>query len=152
MAGLADDLGGALGGGVGSSSNQSTSRAGGEIAGLAKRLESRGVADPQEVADWIEETKAPGESPSDLQVEAWIDEYVNKVIVEFDAAKEVEAAIDEAAKVGSGARFSALKSKLSHKGAKNPGALAAWIGRRKYGKKRFQKMAAHGRKRHHHKH
>jgi len=50
------------------------------------------------------------------------------------------------AKLGTGARFKALKGKLAKKGAKNPGALAAWIGRRKYGKKRFAKLSAKGRK------
>jgi len=43
-------------------------------------------------------------------------------------------------KLGTGARFKALKHQLANKGAKDPGALAAWIGRRKYGKKRFQKL------------
>lgn len=51
-----------------------------------------------------------------------------------------------AAKLGSGARFKALKKKLAAKGATNPGALAAWIGRRKYGKARFQKLSAMGKK------
>lgn len=48
-------------------------------------------------------------------------------------------------KLGSGARFKALKKKLASKGAKSPGALAAYIGRKKYGKSRFQKLAAKGR-------
>lgn len=49
------------------------------------------------------------------------------------------------AKLGSGSRFKALKSKLAHrKGVHNAGALAAWIGRRKFGKARFQKLAAKG--------
>lgn len=52
------------------------------------------------------------------------------------------------ARLGSGKRFKALKGKLARKGAKNPGALAAYIGRRKYGKAKFQKLAARGRKRH----
>ena len=51
------------------------------------------------------------------------------------------------APVGSGKRFAALKSKLSRRGVKNPGALAAFIGRRKYGKAGFGKLAAAGRKR-----
>ena len=51
-------------------------------------------------------------------------------------------------KVGGGGRFAKLKGKLAHrKGIRNPGALAASIGRKKYGKKRFQKLAAHGRRR-----
>lgn len=48
------------------------------------------------------------------------------------------------AKLGSGARFAALKKKLAAKGAKTPGALAAFIGRKKFGKSRFQKLAAKG--------
>jgi hypothetical protein len=46
--------------------------------------------------------------------------------------------------LGSGARFKRLSGKLAGKGAKNPKALAAWIGRRKYGKEKFQKLAAGG--------
>ena len=48
--------------------------------------------------------------------------------------------------LGEGGRFAALKSALAKKGARTPGALAAWIGRKKYGKARFQKMAAKGRR------
>lgn len=48
-------------------------------------------------------------------------------------------------KLGTGARFAALKKKLAAKGAKNPGALAGYIGRKKYGAKKMAKMAAKGR-------
>lgn len=48
------------------------------------------------------------------------------------------------AKLGSGARFKALKGKLAAKpGIRNPGALAAAIGRKKYGAKRFAALS-HG--------
>ena len=48
-------------------------------------------------------------------------------------------------KLGSGARFKALSRKLAGQpGVKDPDALAAAIGRKKYGKKRFQKLAAKG--------
>ena len=50
-------------------------------------------------------------------------------------------------KLGSGKRFKQLTSKLKKKGAKNPKALAAFIGRKKYGKKKMAAMAAKGRKR-----
>lgn len=51
------------------------------------------------------------------------------------------------AKLGSGARFAALKSKLAHKGGiRNPRALAAAIGRKKYGAHKMAEMSAHGRK------
>ena len=50
-------------------------------------------------------------------------------------------------KLGSGKRFAQLKSKLSKKsGVYNPGALAASIGRKKYGAKKFAKLSAAGRK------
>jgi hypothetical protein len=49
------------------------------------------------------------------------------------------------APLGSGGRFAALKAKLGKKpGIKNPGALAASIGRKKYGKAKFQSLAAKG--------
>jgi hypothetical protein len=47
-------------------------------------------------------------------------------------------------KLGTGERFKRLTKKLEKKGAKNPKALAAWIGRKKYGKKKFQQLAARG--------
>lgn len=51
------------------------------------------------------------------------------------------------ARLGSGQRFRALKRKLSARGAKNPGALDAYIGRKKYGAKKMARMAARGKKR-----
>jgi len=50
-------------------------------------------------------------------------------------------------KLGSGKRFAQLKAKLAGRsGVTNPGALAAYIGRKKYGAKRMGRMAAAGRK------
>jgi hypothetical protein len=46
--------------------------------------------------------------------------------------------------LGTGERFKQLKGELAAKGSRTPGALAAWIGRRKWGKARFQKLAAKG--------
>lgn len=47
-------------------------------------------------------------------------------------------------KLGSGARFKRLASSLAKKpGIKNPGALAASIGRKKFGKK-FQSLSSKG--------
>lgn len=48
--------------------------------------------------------------------------------------------------LGQGGRFQALKQALAKKGARTPRALAAWIGRKKLGKARFQKLAIKGRK------
>jgi hypothetical protein len=46
--------------------------------------------------------------------------------------------------LGSGERFSQLKAKLAAKGARDPGAMAAAIGRAKYGKKRFAQLGQKG--------
>ena len=49
--------------------------------------------------------------------------------------------------LGSGARFAALKAKIAKKGGvRDPGAVAAAIGRKKYGAKKFQALAAKGKK------
>jgi len=49
--------------------------------------------------------------------------------------------------LGSGKRFDKLESSLAGRpGVRDPAALAAAIGRKRYGKKRFNKLAAHGRK------
>tara|TARA_R110002124_G_scaffold167432_1_gene334740 strand:+ start:282 stop:482 length:201 start_codon:yes stop_codon:yes gene_type:complete len=50
-------------------------------------------------------------------------------------------------KLGSGARFKALATKLKKGGARKPKALAAYIGRKKYGKEEMAKMATKGKKR-----
>lgn len=48
-------------------------------------------------------------------------------------------------KLGTGKRFAKLKSSLAAKGAHDPGALAAYIGRRKFGKAKFAKLASKAR-------
>jgi len=50
-------------------------------------------------------------------------------------------------KPGGGGRFAKLKGELSHKGIRNPGALAASIGRKKYGAAKMAKFSAMGRRR-----
>lgn len=48
--------------------------------------------------------------------------------------------------VGEGSRFAAVKAEAAASGARDPGAAAAAIGRRKYGAKRMARMAARGRR------
>ena len=51
-------------------------------------------------------------------------------------------------KLGSGARFKALKKKLAgRKGVYDPAGLSEWIGARKYGSAKMHAMAAAGRRR-----
>jgi hypothetical protein len=59
--------------------------------------------------------------------------------------KKLEAARSRA-KLGTGKKFELMKKELAHKGAENPAALTAWIGRKKYGNEKFQKLAKAGKK------
>lgn len=43
-------------------------------------------------------------------------------------------------------KFDKLSAKLAKQGASNPKALAAWLGRKKLGKAKFQAKAAAGKK------
>lgn len=60
--------------------------------------------------------------------------------------EEGKSITENKAKLGSGARFKSLTKKLEKKGAENPKGLAAYIGRKKFGKKKFQKLAVSGKK------
>lgn len=51
------------------------------------------------------------------------------------------------APLGSGANFKAVEASAAKSGARNPAAVAAAAGNRKYGKAAMQKLAAAGRKR-----
>jgi len=50
-------------------------------------------------------------------------------------------------RLGSGQRFRKLVKDLTKKHASNPEALAAWIGRKKYGRSKFSKLGKTGRSR-----
>jgi phage head maturation protease len=54
----------------------------------------------------------------------------------------------DVAPLGTGARFKKLSAGLAAKGAHDPDALAAWIGKKKYGKAGFKKLANAARKAH----
>ena len=50
-------------------------------------------------------------------------------------------------KLGGGGRFAKVEAAAARGGAKNPAAVAAMVGMKKYGKTRMTKMAVAGRKR-----
>lgn len=50
------------------------------------------------------------------------------------------------AKLGSGSRFKAVEKKAAASGAKNPAAVAAAAGMKKYGVAKMEKMAQAGKK------
>ena len=72
-------------------------------------------------------------------------EHENHMAPSTKAKKEHEAVMAKHP-AGEGSRFAHLKAMMDRRGARNPAALAAWIGRRKFGKAGFQAMAARGRK------
>ena len=49
-------------------------------------------------------------------------------------------------RLGAGGRFKKVEASAKKSGAKNPAAVAASVGMAKYGKAKFEKMAAKGRK------
>jgi len=64
------------------------------------------------------------------------------------AKVSVTKVVGKKPRLGSGERFAALKAELAGKpGIRNPGAVAASIGRKKYGKAKMVRMAAAGRRR-----
>lgn len=54
--------------------------------------------------------------------------------------------MEKQAKLGTGVRFKKLANKFAHKGIDNPAALAASVGRKKFGKEKFQRLATSAKK------
>lgn len=61
-------------------------------------------------------------------------------------AHKVYETVAKKSKLGSGARFKAVEKSAAKGGAENPAAVAASIGRKKYGTKKMASMAAAGKK------
>ena len=62
------------------------------------------------------------------------------------AKRQAYKAAVKSSKPGGGARFKALAAAAKAGGAKNPGAVAAIIGRKKYGQKNMTNWSVQGRK------
>ena len=80
----------------------------------------------------------PAPKAEPIDVDAVIKSFMERDEEEEDDIKKKKP------KLGSGERFKQLSGKLSKKGVEDPKALAAAIGRKNYGKKKFQKLAAKG--------
>jgi hypothetical protein len=70
----------------------------------------------------------------------------SKPASEKGESKKYESSEHPKPKLGSGERFAALSGSLKKQGVSNPDALAASIGRKKYGAKKMALMAAAGRR------
>lgn len=66
--------------------------------------------------------------------------------LDSDDFKKLRASQTKTGKTPLAEDFNSLERKLAAQGAENPAGLAAHIGRKKFGKKRFQKMAEAGKK------
>lgn len=73
--------------------------------------------------------------------EQYIIIIINMKYTRAQQAANLLKAKKEKPKIGSGKRFEELTGELKKKGVKDPGALAAWAGRQKYGKAAFQKLS-----------
>jgi len=62
------------------------------------------------------------------------------------AARKNYEKVAKTSKPGEGGRFAALSKAAKAGGAKNPDAVAAMVGRKKYGAAKFAQMAAAGKK------
>jgi hypothetical protein len=71
---------------------------------------------------------------------------VKKSLSKRRAARKNYKKVAAKSKPGEGSRFKAVEKSAAASGASNPAAVAASVGRKKYGKAKFQKMAAAGRK------
>jgi hypothetical protein len=72
-----------------------------------------------------------------------IDDIIISLEHDANTPEAAKAYFESAAKLGTGTRFHNLEKDLKKKGAKNPEALAAWIGKRKYGAAKMNKLAHH---------
>ena len=117
-----------------------------QAGGVTKSVKRVGPVDPNGAYTKVQERNLP---PANVKTSVSL-----KKDKELDASpierKQAGAKMKNGgkAKLGSGARFAALKSKIKSKGKsdKAAGAIAASIGRKKYGAKKMTAMAVAGRK------
>lgn len=114
-----------------------------QAGGVTKSAKRVGPVDPNGAYTKVQERTIAGAKAPKISL---------KKDKELDASpierKQAGAMMKNGGKLGSGARFASLKSKIQSKGksAKAAGAIAASIGRKKYGAKKMAAMSAAGRK------
>ena len=118
---------------------------------ISERLETMRatVAKSMFATEQVEETPAEETIEEELVFEEFPDEDV-AVIIQTLSEEEFNEELTEDDEISLTEKyigFAKLKGQLARKpGVKNPAAVAAAIGRKKYGKEKFQKMAAAGKK------
>ena len=71
---------------------------------------------------------------------------MKKSLTKRRATRKHAEKVEKTSKLGSGARFKAITQEAKASGAKNPGAVAAAIGRKKYGAAKMASLSKAGRK------
>lgn len=91
---------------------------------------------------WLESVAASwrAQGRSDAEFARHYDGWSNGQVI--GRIRGEENTVATTPKLGSGARFKKLAAQLAGKGAKDPKALAASIGRKKYGASKFGRLAA----------
>ena len=118
---------------------------------ISERLETMRatVAKSMFATEQVEETPAEETIEEELVFEEFADEDV-AVIIQTLSEEEFNEELSEDDEISLTEKyigFAKLKGQLARKpGVKNPAAVAAAIGRKKYGKEKFQAMAAKGKK------
>ena len=67
-------------------------------------------------------------------------------IAQRRAARKHAQDVEDSTPLGEGGRFKAVEESAAASGARNPAAVAAAIGRKKYGQKRMTQMSVAGKK------
>jgi hypothetical protein len=114
-----------------------------QAGGVAKPAKRVGPVDPNGAWTKVQERTIAGKKAPKVPLVK--DKELDATPIE---RKQAGAKMKNGGKLGSGERFAALKSKIQSKGksAKAAGAIAASIGRKKYGAKKMAAMSAAGRK------
>tara|TARA_R100000951_G_C2602921_1_gene168744 strand:- start:127 stop:468 length:342 start_codon:yes stop_codon:yes gene_type:complete len=105
-------------------------------ADVRKKAAEKAMADYKKKSEAKKQQMSEGLKPKKMEVE----DPKKKKSDDDDDDEESKP------KLGSGERFKKLSGELKSKGVKDPDALAASIGRKKYGAAKMAKMAAAGRK------
>jgi hypothetical protein len=118
---------------------------------VSSKLEDMRVSVAQNMfhVEQVEESVEEEQIDEELVFEEFADEDVATIIqaLSEEEFNEELSEDDEISLTEKYIGFAKLKGQLARKpGVKNPAAVAAAIGRKKYGKEKFQKMAAAGKK------
>lgn len=113
------------------------------LAGAYKKISKKEESKKHEKS---ESKKVEKKEESKMKSKKTMKKSSKKVMKKSTPIKKTGKFQGKSNKLGGGGRFAQVVAKVSAKGAKNPKALAAFIGRKSLGKAKFQKLAKKGKK------